>query len=304
MVGSAVCRALQAHGCEQVITAPRSELDLTDQHAVFDFFSRHRPQVQVICAAVVGGIVANDSYPADFIGKNLMMQTNLLEAARRFGCGKTLFMASSCIYPRDTAQPMREEQLLGGALEPTNQWYAVAKIAGVKMGQAYRRQHGLDVVSLLPTNLYGSGDNFDLENAHVIPALMRRFHEAKAANAPQVSVWGSGRARREFMYVEDLAAAALFVLRLPQCEEMLNVGSGEEVTIAELAQRMKDTVGFDGEVVFDATRPDGTPRKWVDGARLAALGWRAQTPLAQGLSATYAWFAANATDARRAVHYE
>ncbi len=293
MVGSAVCRTLAQQGYNNIIFAGRDELDLTNQQAVFDFFAVHKPQAQVICAAVVGGIIANDTFPADFIGQNLMIQTNLLEAARRFDCAKTVFMASGCIYPRLSKQPIREEQLLTGALESTNQWYAVAKLAGIKMGQAYRRQYGLDMVSVLPANLYGTGDSFDLENSHVIPGLMRRFHIAKMEQAKQVTVWGSGRAMREFMHVDDLAAATVFLMQQAQVEEIINIGYGEDMTIAELAQLMKTTVGFSGELCFDASRPDGTPRKLLDSSHLFALGWRPTIPLAQGLAATYHWFVEN-----------
>lgn len=301
MVGSAVCRRLRAEGFENIATAGRAELDLTDQRAVFDFFARERPDAQVICAAVVGGIVANDTYPADFIGQNLMMQTNLLEAARRFGCAKTLFMGSGCIYPRDTAQPMREEQLLTGPLEKTNEWYAMAKLAGIKMGQAYRRQHGLDVVSLLPANLYGTGDSFHPENSHVIPGMMRRFHEAKAAGEAEVAVWGTGAVRREFLHVDDTAAATVFVMRqagLAAGDDVLNVGYGEDVAIAELARLMREVVGFAGEVTFDASRPEGTPRKWLDSSRLFAMGWRPTIDLREGLAATYEWFCAHRNQLR------
>ncbi|MCH9758217.1 MAG: GDP-L-fucose synthase [Proteobacteria bacterium] len=293
MVGSAVCRTLAQQGYNNIIFAGRDELDLTNQQAVFDFFAVHKPQAQVICAAVVGGIIANDTFPADFIGQNLMIQTNLLEAARRFDCAKTVFMASGCIYPRLSKQPIREEQLLTGALESTNQWYAVAKLAGIKMGQAYRRQYGLDMVSVLPANLYGTGDSFDLENSHVIPGLMRRFHIAKMEQAKQVTVWGSGRAMREFMHVDDLAAATVFLMQQAQVEEIINIGYGEDMTIAELAQLMKTTVGFSGELCFDASRPDGTPRKLLDSSHLFALGWRPTIPLTQGLAATYHWFVEN-----------
>ncbi|MCH9704878.1 MAG: GDP-L-fucose synthase [Proteobacteria bacterium] len=292
-MGSAVCRTLAQQGYNNIIVAGRDELDLTNQQAVFDFFAVHKPQAQVICAAVVGGIIANDTFPADFIGQNLMIQTNLLEAARRFDCAKTVFMASGCIYPRLSEQPIREEQLLTGALEPTNQWYAVAKLAGIKMGQAYRRQYGLDMVSVLPANLYGTGDSFDLENSHVIPGLMRRFHIAKMEQAKQVTVWGSGHAMREFMHVDDLAAATVFLMQQAQVEEIINIGYGEDMTIAELAQLMKTTVGFSGELFFDTSRPDGTPRKLLDSSHLFSLGWRPTIPLTQGLAATYHWFVEN-----------
>ena len=290
MVGSAVYRALRSAGAERLLTAGREDLDLTCQAAVFDFFAEKRPAVQVICAAVVGGIVANDSYPADFIGQNLMIQTNLMEAARRFGCNKTVFLASGCIYPRDTAQPMREEQLLSGPLEPTNQWYAIAKIAGIKMAQAYRRQWGLDMVSVLPANLYGPGDNFDLETSHVVPGMMHRFHRAKVNRDGQVEVWGTGRALREFMHVDDLAAAIVHLMRCDNPPELLNIGGGEELSIADLSSLIRDVVGYEGGIVYDKSRPDGTPRKRFDDSRMSDLGWRPGIGLRQGLTDTYRWF--------------
>ena len=309
MVGSAVCRRLAAVGGYTTITAGREQLDLSNQQAVFDFFAQERPQSQVICAAVVGGIVANDTYPADFIGHNLMIQTNLLEAARRFSCQRTIFMASACIYPRITEQPMQVEQLLTGALEPTNEWYAVAKLAGIKMGQAYRRQLGLDIVSVLPANLYGPHDSFDLENSHVVPGLMRRFYEAKLQGTQSVAVWGSGRGRREFLHVDDTADATIFLLNKMRgnsgvsgdanaVPEVINIGYGEDITIADLAQKIKAVVGYEGELVFDTSRPDGTPRKLLDSAPLMTMGWSPRITLQDGLASTYQWLVNNVANLR------
>ncbi len=298
MVGSAVCRALRRHGFENILTIDRKDLDLTDQRAVFDFFAAERPDAQFMCAAIVGGIVANRDYPGDFIGRNLMIQTNLLEAARRFSCSKTLFVASSCIYPRDTAQPMRVENLLNGTLEPTNQWYAMAKLAGIKMGQAYRRQFGLDITSILPTNLYGPGDNFDLESSHVIPGIMRKLHIAKQSNAATATIWGSGSAMREFMHVDDTAEAAVFLTRQDKLPEIMNVGFGEDMTIADLAVLLKEIVCFEGRLEYDISRPDGTPRKLVDSSELFGMGWRPSIPLRQGLADTYRRFLENTNELR------
>lgn len=293
MVGRAVCRELARQRFTDVVTANRQDLDLTNQQSVFDFFSQAKPQAQIICAAVVGGITANHNFPADFIGQNLMMQTNLFEAAKRFGCAKTLFMGSSCIYPRLTRQPMSEEQLLTGALEPTNEWYAIAKLSGIKMGQAYQRQFGMAVTSLLPTNLYGMGDNFDLEHSHVIPGLMHRLHLAKISNADTVTVWGSGRVRREFLHVDDLAKATLFIMQTPAQDNLFNVGQGHDITIAELAEIIKNVVGYEGRLVFDASKPDGTPQKLLNSSRLLSLGWQPTIELKQGLADTYHWFTQN-----------
>ena len=301
MVGSAVCRTLRRQGFENILTVGRENLDLTDQRAVFDFFAAEKPEVQVVCAAVVGGIVANDNYPGDFIGRNLMIQTNLLEAARRFSCTKTLFVASSCIYPRDATQPMHEEQLLSGALEPTNQWYAVAKLAGIKMGQAYRRQFGLDITSVLPTSLYGPGDNFDWKNSHVIPGIMRKLHAAKLSNAAVATIWGSGRAMREFMHVDDLADALVFLMRQEDPPELLNIAYGEDWSIDDLALLIKKTVGFEGQLQYDQTQPNGPKRKLLASDKLFGLGWRPRISLEKGLADTYEWFLKN-TEQLREVH--
>jgi GDP-L-fucose synthase len=246
-----------------------------------------------MAAAKVGGIVANDAYPADFIRDNLQIQTNVIDAAHRYGARKFCFLGSSCIYPRLAAQPLKEDSLLTGPLEPTNQWYAVAKIAGIKMCQAYAKQHGFNAISVMPTNLYGPGDNFNLQTAHVLPALLRKFHAAKEARAPTVTVWGSGTPRRELLYVDDLADAVCFLMENYESPEIINVGVGEDITIAELAALIGRIVGFDGEMVFDLTKPDGTPRKVLDVTKAAQLGWRPRTALADGIRTTYAWYLAN-----------
>ena len=296
LVGSAVVRALAARGFTRVSAPPRSALDLRDRAAVDRFFAAERPAYVFMAAAKVGGIVANDRYPADFIRDNLEIQTNLIDAAYRNGTRKFCFLGSSCIYPRLAPQPMQESALLTGPLEPTNQWYAVAKIAGIKMCQAYSKQYGFNALSVMPTNLYGPGDNFDLETSHVVPALLRKFHAAKESGAAEVTVWGSGTPRREFLYVDDLADALCFLMERYDSPEIINVGCGEDVTIAELASLVADVVGFRGAVVFDRSKPDGTPRKLLDVSKLRALGWQARTPLADGLRATYDWYRAHAQD--------
>ena len=293
LVGSAILRKLQAEGYTNLVTRTRAELDLRDQAAVNRFFEEERPEYVFLAAAKVGGILANSTYPADFIRDNLQIQTNVIDAAYRHGVKKLLFLGSSCIYPKYAPQPMKEEHLLTGPLEPTNEWYAVAKIAGIKMAQAYRRQYGFNAISLMPTNLYGPGDNFDLETSHVIPALIRKFHEAKVEGKPHVVVWGTGKPRREFLHVDDLADAALFLMKNYDSEEIINVGVGEDVSIRELAELIQDVVGFEGEIVFDTTKPDGTPRKLLDVSRLQALGWKARIPLREGLASTYRWYVEN-----------
>jgi GDP-L-fucose synthase len=290
LAGSAIRRALVARGFRNLISAPRSELDLRDAAAVNRFFASARPEYVFMAAAKVGGIVANDTWPADFIRDNLLIQTNVIDAAHRNGTQKFLFLGSSCIYPRLAPQPIAESSLLTGPLEPTNQWYAVAKIAGIKMCQAYARQHGWNAISVMPTNLYGPGDNFDLQTSHVLPALLRKFHTAKQAGDPEVTVWGSGTPRREFLYVDDLADALCFLMERYDSPEIINVGCGEDVTIAELAALVGETVGFRGRIVYDRSKPDGTPRKLLDVAKCTALGWRPRVSLADGLRATYDWF--------------
>ncbi len=298
LVGAAIVRRLENEGFSQLVTRSHKELDLTNQAEVRRFFETARPDYVFLAAARVGGIHANDAYPADFIRDNLLIQTHVIDAAYQAGVKKLLFLGSSCIYPKLAPQPLKEEYLLTGPLEPTNEWYAVAKIAGIKMCQAYRRQYGFHAISLMPTNLYGPGDNFDLQNSHVLPAMLRKFHEAKQAGSPEVVVWGTGTPRREFLHVDDLADAALFLMQRYDGEEMVNVGVGEDVTIRELAELVKDAVGYQGEIVFDSSKPDGTPRKLMDVGRLHGLGWQARTPLKEGIRATYEWYVANGAGVR------
>jgi GDP-L-fucose synthase len=281
---------LQAGGYRNLLVRARSELDLENQQAVNAFFERERPEYVVLAAAKVGGIYANSTAPAEFIRSNLVIQMNVIEAAYHTGVRKLLFLGSSCIYPRHAEQPIREEALLQGPLEPTNEPYAVAKIAGIKMCQAYNKQYGTNFVSVMPTNLYGPNDNFDLMGSHVVPALMRRFHEGKVAGEPEVVVWGSGNVFREFLHVDDMADACVHVLERYDGSEILNIGCGQDVTIAAVAQLVKETVGFEGDITFDRSKPDGTPRKLLDVSRLFALGWRPRIGLREGLAETYAWF--------------
>lgn len=302
MVGSAIVRQLLAGGCppEDIITRTHAELDLTNQAAVQVFFESEQPSQVYLAAAKVGGIHANNTYPADFIYQNLMMQANVINAAFQNGVKQLLFLGSSCIYPRNAPQPMREDALLTGLLEPTNEPYAIAKIAGIKLCESYNRQygasHGVDYRSVMPTNLYGPGDNYHPTNSHVIPALIRRFHEAKVSGEPSVAIWGSGTPKREFLYVDDMAAASLFVMNLPKAvydqhtspmQSHINVGYGSDVTIAEVAQLICQVVGYTGGISYDTTQPDGTPRKWMDSSRLNALGWYAQVGLQTGLALAY-----------------
>jgi len=296
LVGSAVVRRLEALGFTGVITRPRAALDLTDQAATRAFFEAERPEVVIDAAARVGGILANDRRPAEFAYENLAIQTNLIDAAYRAGAAKLVFLGSSCIYPKHAPQPMKEEHLLTGPLEPTNEAYAVAKIAGIAMCQAYRRQHGFDAIALMPTNLYGPGDNFDLESSHVLPALVRKCHDAKVSGASSVTVWGTGAPRRELLHVDDLADAVVFSIEGYSDARILNVGTGEDLSIRELAELVRRVVGFEGELVFDATKPDGAPRKLLDVSRIHALGWRARIGLEAGVASTYRWF----SDQRRA----
>ncbi len=289
MVGSALVRRLASEDCD-VVVASRAELDLTDQRAVFDWFAANRPDAVFLAAARVGGILANSSYPGDFLYDNLVIETNVIEAARRSGTAKLLFLGSSCIYPRMAPQPIREESLLSGPLESTNEWYALAKIAGLKLAQAYRIQHGSDFISAMPTNLYGPGDNFDLQSSHVLPALIRKFHEAKIAAAGEVVIWGSGTPLREFLHVDDCADACVFMMKSYSDEIHVNLGSGHEVTIADLARLVAAIVGFDGELAFDTSKPDGTPRKLVDTTRLNGLGWSPSIDLADGIASTYRYY--------------
>ena len=292
MVGSAIMRRLAGAGCT-LLTAGRAELDLRDQRAVDAWLAEARPDAIFIAAATVGGIHANDTRPAEFIYDNLVIETNIIDAAWRHGVKKLLFLGSSCIYPQLAPQPMAESALLTGPLEPTNQWYAVAKIAGIKLCQAYRRQYGCDFNAAMPTNLYGINDNFDLLSSHVIPALMAKIHTAKTAKQPTVPIWGSGTPRREFLFVDDLADALVFLMERYSGEVHVNVGIGTDLTIAALAETIARVVGYQGRFVYDRSKPDGMPQKLVDVARLTALGWRASTPLEDGLAATYRWYVAN-----------
>ncbi|SNX29362.1 GDP-L-fucose synthase [Polynucleobacter meluiroseus] len=303
MVGSSIERNLQAKGFTNIVTRTHAELDLTDQAAVQKFFAQEKLDEVYLAAAKVGGIHANNTFPAEFIYQNLMVQNNVIHQAFVHGVKKLLFLGSSCIYPKLAPQPMAEEALLTGQLEPTNEPYAIAKIAGIKMCESYNRQygetHGIDYRSVMPTNLYGPGDNYHPENSHVIPALIRRFHEAKLANAPEVVIWGTGTPRREFLFVDDMAAASVFVMNLDKAiydqhtqpmQSHINVGFGSDVTIAELAKAVSDAVGYQGKISFDPSKPDGSPRKWMDSGRLNRLGWNAQVGLAEGLNRAYAEF--------------
>jgi GDP-L-fucose synthase len=298
LVGSAICRALAARGFTRVLAPSRGMLELRDRAAVDRFFTAERPDYVFVAAAKVGGIAANERYPADFIRDNLEIQTNVIDAAYRAGTRKLCFLGSSCIYPRLAQQPLQESSLLTGPLEPTNQWYAVAKIAGIKMCQAYTLQHGFNAISVMPTNLYGPGDNFDLGTSHVLPALLRKFHAARESGSKEVPVWGSGTPRREFLYVDDLADALCFLMERYDSPEIINVGCGEDVTIAELAALIADVVGFRGALVFDRSKPDGPPRKLLDVGKMTALGWQPRMRLRDGIRATYDWYLKNANQAR------
>jgi GDP-L-fucose synthase len=289
LVGSAIVRRLEREDCE-ILIAPRDRIDLRDADQVAQFLRATRPQAIFLAAARVGGIHANDTRPAEFIGENLMIQTNVIDAAHRYGVEKLLFLGSSCIYPRMAPQPITEASLLDGPLEPTNEWYAVAKIAGIKMCQAYRRQYGCDFISAMPTNLYGPGDNFDLMQSHVVPALLTKAHAAKTARADAMEVWGTGRALREFLYVDDAADGLVFLMQHYSAEPIVNLGTGKDISIGDLARLVCRTVAFGGSIRFDHSRPDGTPRKVLDVSRLSALGWRAATALEDGLGETWRWY--------------
>nr|UXE45166.1 GDP-L-fucose synthase [uncultured bacterium] len=302
LVGSAILRKLTQLGCNRLLLRTHAELDLTDRTAVDGFFRENRPEIVFLSAARVGGILANSSRPAEFLYDNLMIQTNVIHSAWEHGAKKLLFLGSSCIYPKLAAQPIREEYLLTGPLEPTNEAYAIAKIAGLTLATAYRSQYGFSAISIMPTNLYGPGDNFDLESSHVLPAMIRRFHEAQAEGASSVTLWGSGTPRREFLHVDDLADAACFLMEKYDSPELLNVGAGEDITIAALAELVARIVGYSGRVVFDHSHPDGTPRKLLDVSRLRTLGWRPQIALEQGISSTYDWFRKNWADKDQRPH--
>jgi len=297
MVGSAISRRLESEDCE-ILTVSRDAVDLRDQAGVLDWFAANRPDAVFLAAAKVGGILANDTYPADFLHDNLVIQSNVIHAAHLHSCEKLLFLGSSCIYPKHAPQPITEDALLTGPLEPTNEWYAIAKIAGLKMCEAYRRQYGADFISAMPTNLYGPGDNYDLEKSHVIPALLRKAHEGKAAGDSAITIWGSGTPRREFLHVADAADAMVHLMKTYSDFGHVNVGTGRDVTIRELAQMVCDVVGFEGEVLTDPTKPDGTPRKLLDVSRLTATGWQPRYELREGLEDAYRWFHDHLDEAR------
>ncbi|HEV2199051.1 MAG TPA: GDP-L-fucose synthase [Bryobacteraceae bacterium] len=292
LVGSAIVRRLEAAGCRHLLLRTRAELDLREQAPVERFFASERPEFVFLAAAKVGGIMANATYPAEFLYDNLAIQNNVIHAAWKHGARKLVFLGSSCIYPKFAPQPIREDSLLTGPLEATNEAYAIAKIAGLKLCAAYRAQYGFPAISLMPTNLYGPGDNFDPEKSHVLPALLRRFHEARINGAPEVTLWGTGTPRREFLHVDDLAAAACFLIENYDGAEPLNVGTGEDVSVAELAARVARITGYPGRVSWDASKPDGTPRKLLDVSRIHALGWHARIPLEAGIESTYRWYCA------------
>jgi len=289
MVGQAICRRLAAESCE-ILTVARSQVDLRRQQETENWMMQAKPDAVFVAAATVGGILANATRPAEFLYDNLAIETNLIEAARKAGVAKLLFLGSSCIYPREAAQPMAETALLTGPLEPTNEWYAIAKIAGIKLVQAYRRQHGCDYISAMPTNLYGPGDNFDLQSSHVVPALIAKIHAAKTEGRGEVEIWGSGKPKREFLFVDDLADALVHLMKHYSDEPHVNVGTGSDVTVAELAEAIARVVGWQGRFRYDASKPDGAPRKLLDVSKLTALGWRARTPLEQGLAQAYGWY--------------
>jgi GDP-L-fucose synthase len=298
LVGSAVVRALSAQGYTRLIVRTHDELDLTEQTAVREFFRREQPAVVIMAAALVGGIHANASRPAEFIRDNLLIQDVVIDAAYRANVAKFVFLGSSCIYPKMAPQPMKEEYLLTGPLELTNEWYAIAKIAGLKMCQAYRRQYGFNAISLMPTNLYGPGDNFDLQNSHVLPALIRRFHEAKVRGDSTITIWGTGAPRREFLHVDDMADALVYLMNTYENEQIVNIGWGEDITIRALAELIAAVAGFRGSINFDSSKPDGPPRKLLDTSRLTSLGWTPKIKLRSGIEGTYAWFQEHAAAAR------
>ena len=300
MVGSAITRCLEQRG-EVVLKVSRADLDLRDQTSVTSWLVRNKPDAVVFAAAKVGGIHANDTYPADFLYDNMALETNVIHGAHIAGVDRLVFLGSSCIYPKFASQPIREDALLTGPLESTNEWYAIAKIAGIKLCQAYRKQHGRHFISVMPCNLYGERDNFDLMSSHVMPALMRKFHEAKLSAAPTVTVWGSGTPLREFLHVDDLARGVVFCMDQYDEHEHINCGAGTDVTISELARLVKEAVGFEGEIVMDATKPDGTPRKLMDSSRIRALGWEPTISLPDGIARTYRWFRENVSEARQAA---
>ncbi len=294
LVGSAIVKNLQSKGYKNLVLRSRGELDLKDTQAVNQFYAQEQPDIVIDAAAKVGGIHANNTYPAEFIYDNLVIQNNVINGAYQAGVKKLVFLGSSCIYPKMAPQPLKEEYLLTGPLEPTNEWYALAKIAGIKMCQAYRKQYDFDAISLMPTNLYGPGDNFDLQNSHVLPALIRKFHEAKIRGDNTVIIWGTGKPKREFMYVDDMAEATVFLMENYSGDQIVNVGVGRDVSIKELAELVKEKVGFVGKLEFDTSKPDGTPRKLLDVGFLNELGWKAGTDLERGITKTYEWYSQQA----------
>ena len=302
LVGTAVVRRLRAEGFLDLLVPNREQLNLTNQSALNNYFETEKPEFVFLVAGMVGGIHANSTYPADFIRENLLIQTLVIDASHRYGVRKLLDLGSSCIYPKLAPQPMTEDCLLSGALEPTNEWYAIAKIAGLKMCQAYHRQYGFSAISLMPTNLYGPGDNFDLKSSHVLPAMLRKFHDAKESGATEVVLWGTGSPRREFLYVDDLADACLFAMKNYDGEQFLNVGTGEDLEIKKLAELVAQATGYSGNVVWDPSMPDGTPRKLLDVSRIHSLGWKAKTTLPEGIKLAYRWFLDNRA-ALRGGHY-
>lgn len=299
LVGSALVRRLRDAGFTNLILRGRRELDLLDRNSVDAFYAETKPEFVFVAAAKVGGILANNSYPASFLHENLVLQDNLIDGACRHGVTKLMFLGSSCIYPKHAPQPMPEDCLLTGPLEPTNEWYAIAKIAGLKMCQAYRRQYGFNAISVMPTNLYGPGDNFDLKNSHVLPALIRKFHEAKVQGEKQVEIWGTGTPRREFLHVDDMADACVYLMQRYEEDQWINIGCGSDVTIRELADTVHRVVGFEGELRFDTSKPDGAPRKLLDTTRLSNLGWTPKVGLEEGIRSTYQWFLDNQAGLRR-----
>lgn len=297
LVGSAIVRDLEKKGYNNLVCRTSKELDLTNRNQVDEFFKQEKPEYVFLAAAKVGGIVANNDYPADFIRDNLMIQTNVIDASYQNGVKKLLFLGSTCIYPKMAPQPMNEDSLLTGVLEPTNEPYAIAKIAGIKMCESYNRQYGTEYISVMPTNLYGPNDNFDLQSSHVLPALIRKFHEAKLQSAPTVEVWGTGTPKREFLYSDDLADATVYLMNTYNGDGFVNIGVGKDISIKELAEKVKDIVGYQGDIVFNTSKPDGTPRKLVDVQKLNSLGWEAKTSLDQGLKQAYNWFLTNIENA-------
>ncbi len=293
LVGSAILRRLETEGYENIIVKTSRELDLTRQAETEAFFEKERPEYVFLSAAKVGGIHANNTYPADFIYSNIMIEADIIRASHQYGVRKLLFLGSSCIYPKLAPQPIKEEYLLTGLLEPTNEPYAVAKIAGIKMCQAFNRQHNTNFISVMPTNLYGPFDNFDLETSHVLPAMIRKFHEAKVRNEPSVAIWGTGKPRREFLYVDDLAEACIFLMEIYDGSEIVNIGVGEDISIGDLAALVREIIGYTGQIVYDSSRPDGTPRKLLDVSKIHSLGWKAGTDLETGIRKTYEWFLRN-----------